>query len=98
MLLYHPIRKTYADFEKVYRYRFDDKNGTMIETDKELESGQIVILRDISEYAIVITKVWEEDGKKYFLHDSAEKLVVRARKPLDRGFEISSEGNETNRH
>lgn len=90
MLLYHPIRKTYDDFEEVYRYRFVE-NGSLIETDKELNQGKIVILKDISDYAIIITKVWEEDGEKYFSHDSANKVVVRARIPNDRGLEISEE-------
>lgn len=84
MLLYHPIRKTYDDFDKIFEYWFDGKDGTMIETDKELKPGQIVVLKDISEFAIIITKVWEEDGEKYFLHDSAEEIVVRARKPRKR--------------
>lgn len=33
MLLYHALRKTYDDFEEVFEYRFDGKDGTLIETD-----------------------------------------------------------------
>lgn len=79
LLLYHSIRKTYDDFEEVHQYRFDNIIGSLIETDKELVSGSIVIIKDISEFAIVIKEVWEANGKRYFSHDSAENIVVRAR-------------------
>lgn len=79
MLLYHPIRKTYNDFEKVYQYRIDGEDGELIETDKELMSGQIIILKGISEYAIIVKKVWEENGQRYFSHDTAEAVIVRGR-------------------
>jgi hypothetical protein len=81
LLLYHAIRKTFDDFDEVYQYRFDGKGGEMIETDKELKPGSVVILKGINDYAILITKVWEEGGEKYFSHDSAEEVVVRARLP-----------------
>lgn len=79
MLLFHPISKTFEQFTEVYDYYFEE--GSMIETDKELMPGQIVILKGISEYAIVVKKVREEGGRKCFSHDSAEKVVVRARMP-----------------
>ncbi|RIW27622.1 hypothetical protein D3H55_22805 [Bacillus salacetis] len=81
MLLYHPLRKTYDDLAFVFQYRFDGEHGTLIETDRELFAGQIVILKDISEYAIIVDKVWEENGEKYFSHKSAENVIVRARVP-----------------
>ena len=84
MLIYHAIRKTFADFEEVYEYYFNDNSETLIETDKELKPGQVVILRDINDYAIVITDVWEKGGKRYFSHDTAEEIVVRARLPRNR--------------
>lgn len=80
MLLYHALHKTFDDFEEVFEYRFDGKDGTLIETDKELKPRDVVILEGISEYAIVVTSVWEEGGKRYFSHDTAEEIVVRARK------------------
>jgi hypothetical protein len=81
LLLYHAIYKTYDDFEEVFQYRFDDENGTLIETDKELKSGQIMIIKDISEYAIIIEEVLGKNGQKYFSHDTAEKVVFQARTP-----------------
>lgn len=51
LLLYHAIRKTYEDFEDVYCYRMNEADGTKIETDKELERGQVIILKHISDYA-----------------------------------------------
>jgi hypothetical protein len=81
LLLYHPITKTYNDFEKVYQYQFDGEGGMLIETDKELKPGQIIILKGISEYAIVVKKVWEKNGQRFFTHDTAEGTVVRARTP-----------------
>ncbi|USK60386.1 hypothetical protein [Peribacillus asahii] len=81
MLLYHAIRKTFDDFEEVYQYRFDGEKGPLIETDKELKSGQIIILKDVNEYAIIVEKVWEKNGQKYFSHDTAEEIVVRGRVP-----------------
>lgn len=84
MLLYHPLRKSFDDFEEVYKYYFDDKSGEFIETDKELQENKIVFLRDISDYAIIITSVWEENGKWYFSHDTAEEVVVRARLPRNK--------------
>lgn len=83
LLLYHALQKTFADFDEVYQYRFDGKGGEMIETDKELKPGSVVILKGISDYAIIITKVWEVDGRKYFTHDSAEEIVVRGRTPRE---------------
>ncbi|WP_071396625.1 hypothetical protein [Bacillus tuaregi] len=84
MLLYHPIRKTYDDFDEIFEYWFDGKDGSSIETDKELSPGNVVILRGLADYAIIITDVWEEDGKRCFSHDSAEKIVVRARPTRNR--------------
>jgi hypothetical protein len=84
MLLYHPISKTYDDFNEVHQYRFDDMNGSLIETDKELIPGSIVVIKGVADYAIIIKMIWEEDGKKYFSHDSAEEIVVRARMPRNR--------------
>lgn len=84
MLLNHAIHKTFDDFEQVYEYHFDDKNGTLIETDKELKPGQVVILRDVNDYAIIIETVWEKDGKQFFPYDTAEKFVVRGRLPRNR--------------
>ncbi|MFD1349492.1 hypothetical protein [Oceanobacillus caeni] len=81
MLLYHPIRKTYDDFDEIYRYRMDEENGTLIETDIELQKGMILILSGISEYAIIIEEVWEGNGQKYFSHKSAKEIVVRGRLP-----------------
>lgn len=83
MLLYHPLRKTYDEFEG-FEYHFDDSAGTPIETDKEISPGNVVILRDIADYAIIVTDVWEKDGKRYFSHKSAENIVVRARTPRNR--------------
>jgi hypothetical protein len=45
LILYHAIRKTYDDFEEVFQYRFDGENGTLLEADKELKPGQIIIIR-----------------------------------------------------
>lgn len=84
MLLYHPISKTYNDFEEVHEYRFDDINGSLIETDKELHSGSVLIIRGISDHAIVIKETWEENGIKYFSHESAEEIIVRGRLPRRR--------------
>lgn len=82
MLLYHAIRKNYADFDKVHCYRMDEKDGTLNETDKELLEGQVMILKGMSsDYAIIVEKVWEEDGQKCFTHISAKDLIVRARTP-----------------
>lgn len=81
MLLYHAIRKTFDDFEEIYKYRFDGENGSLIETDKELKPGQIIILKSISDYAIIVTEVWEKNGQKFFAHVSAEEVVVRGRLP-----------------
>ncbi|WP_368901921.1 hypothetical protein [Oceanobacillus oncorhynchi] len=81
MLIYHAIRKTFADFEEVYRYRMDGKDGTLIETDKKLKEGQVIIIKDINEYAIIVDEVWEGNGERYFTHVSAEDFVVRARVP-----------------
>ncbi|WP_077318175.1 hypothetical protein [Virgibacillus proomii] len=79
MLLYHEIHKTFDDFEEVFRYRMDRDDGTLIETDKELQKGQVIIIKDINEYAIIVEDVWEEYGQRYFSHVSAEDLIVRAR-------------------
>lgn len=76
MLLYHPLHKTFDDFNEVYCYILGEMK---IETDRELEVGQILILNDISMYAIVIKKIWSEDGNSYILHDTAEEKIVRAR-------------------
>ncbi|MEK5233843.1 hypothetical protein MHB42_19295 [Lysinibacillus sp. FSL K6-0232] len=84
MLLYHALRKTFDDFDEVYEYHFDDSSGTYIETDKELQVNQVVFLRDINDYAIIITAVWEQDGKRYFSHKTAENVVVRARTPRNK--------------
>jgi hypothetical protein len=81
LLLYHPITKTYNDFQKVYQYQFDGEGGKLVETDKELKPGQIIILKDISEYAIIVKKVWEKNGQRFFTHDTAEEIIVRARPP-----------------
>jgi adenine-specific DNA methylase len=81
VLLYHAIHKTYDDFDEVYRYRMGGKGGTLIETDKELKQGQVIILSDINDYAIIVDKVWEENDQKYFTYISAERVVVRARVP-----------------
>lgn len=86
MLLYHAIRKTYDDFDEVYQYRFDGANGALIETDKELKPGQIIILKYISEYAIIVEKVWEMNGKKYFSHNTADEIVVRGRVPRNNAY------------
>lgn len=92
MLLYHPISKTYNEFEEVCKYHFDDINGSLIETDKELVPGSIVILKDISEFAIIIKDVWEVDGEKCFTHDSAKEIIVRGRLPkLNIGREVFDE-------
>lgn len=79
MLLYHPINKTYDDFDEVYRYHLYGPSGLIIETDKKLIEGQVIILKDIREYAIVVDKIWEQLGELYFTHYSAEEIVVRAR-------------------
>jgi hypothetical protein len=80
LLLFHPIQKTFDDFDEIYRYRFDDKDGEMIESDRELIPGIVLILRVMTcDYAIVIKEVWEENGEKYFTHDSAKDIVVRGR-------------------
>jgi nitrogen regulatory protein PII-like uncharacterized protein len=81
VLLYHPTQKTFNDFDQIYEYILHGENGTTykIETDKELREGQVIILHDISDYAIVVTKIWEEDGAKHFAHDTAEQIVVRGR-------------------
>lgn len=81
LLIYHAIRKNFADFEEVYQYRMDSESGTLIETDKELKEGQVIIIKDINEYAIIVDEVWEENGERYFTHVTAEDLVVRARVP-----------------
>jgi len=81
LLLYHAIRKTFDDFEDVYCYRMNEADGTKIETDKELERGQVIILKHISDYAIIVEEIWEESGQKIFTHRTAEELVVRARVP-----------------
>lgn len=81
MLLFHPLRKTYDDFEEVYQYRMDEENGTLIETDKELKPGMVMILSSISDYAILVSEVWEENGQRCFSHISAENIIVRARTP-----------------
>jgi adenine-specific DNA methylase len=59
----------------------DEEDGTFIETDKELKEGQVIILKDINEYAIIMEKVWEENGQKCFTHVSAKDLIARARTP-----------------
>jgi hypothetical protein len=79
LLLYHPIHKTYNEFEEVYQYQFDGEGGELIETDKELKPGHVIILKGISEYAIIVRKVWEEKGLHYFTHDTAEAVIVRGR-------------------
>ncbi|MFE8698254.1 hypothetical protein ACFYKT_18180 [Cytobacillus sp. FJAT-53684] len=84
MLLYHPLHKTFDDFKEVFEYYFDNESGELIETDKELLPGHLIFIRDIADYAIIVTKVWEEDGKRYFSHDTAERLIVRARTPRGR--------------
>jgi|SRR5699024_2367026 len=81
MLLYHAVRKTYDDFEEVYQYRMDEEDGTLIETDRELKKGQIIILKGISEFAIIVEEVWEENGKRCFSHITAKELIVRGRLP-----------------
>lgn len=81
LLLYHEIHKTFDDFEEVYHYRMNGEGGTLIETDKELKQGQVIIIKDINEYAIIVDKIWEVDGQRYFTHISAEDLIVRARVP-----------------
>jgi hypothetical protein len=83
LLLYHPITKTYNHFKNVYQYQFDGDYGELIETDKKLRQGQIIILKGISEFAIIVEKVWEENGKHFFTHSSAEEVIVRARSPKD---------------
>lgn len=83
MLLYHAIRKTYDDFEEVYSYRLDKVDGTKIETDKELKKGQIIILKDLSEFAIIVEEIWAEAGVKCFSYKSAESVIVRARVPRE---------------
>lgn len=87
MLLYHPTRKTYDDFDEVYTYIFHGEFGstTKIETDKELKEGQIVILRDIADYAIIVERIWEENGEKHFTHDTAERIVARGRRYYPKG-------------
>ncbi|MCH1627237.1 hypothetical protein [Fredinandcohnia quinoae] len=84
MLLFHPLRKTYDDFEEVYQYRMDAVDGTLIETDKELQVNQVIILKDISDYGIIVERVWEEDGQMCFTHVSAKDLIVRARTPRNK--------------
>ncbi len=81
LLLYDAIHKTFDDFKEVFRFRMNGETGTLIETDKELKQGQVIILKDINEYAIIVDKIWEENGQWYFTHFSAEDLVVRARVP-----------------
>ncbi|PAD21322.1 hypothetical protein CHH64_09290 [Terribacillus saccharophilus] len=58
MLLYHTIHKIYEDFENVYRYRMNGINGALIETDRKLEKGQVIIIKDINDYAIVVDCNW----------------------------------------
>ncbi|NRG48074.1 hypothetical protein HRF87_25625 [Bacillus sp. CRN 9] len=81
MLLYDSIHKTFKDFESVYRYRMNGENGTLIETDRKLEKGQVIIIKDIKEYAIIVDSIWEENGQTYFSHKTAQDLIVRARIP-----------------
>lgn len=40
-----------ANFGEVFEYRFNGGDGTLIETDKEEEPGQVVILKGISDFA-----------------------------------------------
>lgn len=81
MLLYHPLRKTYDDFDQVYHYTMIGDNGShyKMETDKELKVGQIIILKHISDYAIVVTDIWEVNGEKFFNQNTAEEVIVRGR-------------------
>ncbi|MEC1903505.1 hypothetical protein [Bacillus atrophaeus] len=81
MLLYHAIRKTYDDFEEVHQYYLEGLDGTLIETDKVLKPGLVIILKDINEYAITVKSIWNENGQKCFSHESAEEQIVRARIP-----------------
>ena len=84
MLLFHPIRKTFEDFDEVYTYYIHGENGkaSRIEVDTPLRKGQVLILGGISRYAIVVMDVWEEpDGSKHFQVVSAEGIVVRGREP-----------------
>lgn len=81
LLLYHAIRKTFEDFEDVYCYRMNGADGTKIETDKKLKRGQVIIIKDINDYAIIVEEIWEENGQMIFSHRTAEELVVRARVP-----------------
>jgi hypothetical protein len=73
LLLYHLIRKTFDDFEKGYRYRIDGEDGELIDTDKELKPGQIIILKGISEYAIIVRKVRRKT-------DNVTSLMILQRK------------------
>lgn len=58
-----------------------DKDGTLIETDKELKPGQVVIIHHVSDYAIRVDEVWEDNGQKIFSYRPAEQLIVRVRVP-----------------
>lgn len=81
MLLYDAIHKTYKDFTNVYPYRMDGESGVLIETDRKLEKGQVIIIKDIKEYAIIVDSTWEENGQTYFSNKTAQDLIVRARIP-----------------
>lgn len=82
LLLYHGLHKTFADFENVYRYRLDWSDGIIIETDKELEKGQVIIIKDVNEYAILVDDIWEgTNGEMIFSYRTAEDVIVRARFP-----------------
>ncbi|WDM21281.1 hypothetical protein [Paenibacillus polymyxa] len=84
MLFYHPLRKTFDDFNEVHRYILvSSTSSTEIETDSELVVGQIIMLSDISMNAFVVVSIWIEDGQNHVLCESAESKIVRARLAKD---------------
>lgn len=59
------------------------KQGVEIRTDKELKTGDVLIVKHIRIYALIVDEVWEENGIRHSTIKDAEGIVACGETPVN---------------